>query len=606
MIKLIWSVFKMKSIKEFFEAIENTPYFEYIERAATLFMGIKSLAEEKNEVEIVQLMQFEIKIFQLYINSPFLEEYSRRFDSCIDQFPEEQVDYYGSRFNESNNLFLKMRYGDFLIDYKGAHHRKIRKYEIFKEIIPVLLSVRNKHLENIENPYYEYFKCMARGMELSIAFNDVENVNQILKNIQARLREIKDKAMDYRWVLEGSEIIRGLYASKLNNIVDTEYIEDCIELLYTSGTWFRNKYNHELQRAFYKEIINWLKLLKKNEEEIYNYLLKIGESFEEEAVIQQGREEKSNIVRAHFLELAMKHYADIGEKEKIDLMKVAIRESYYNSIEEFKEIKAEITLPEGAINELSDTINIYRKMPPEKILNALCIDANLIPDIESIRKLTKKQQETFVFASFASKAVLTDGRKVFQPGNDEEEFEMNVNENYIRNLQFILDFLLIPIFDMAITEKHMTPKVVMDKLKRWPYLKENNQKIIEVGIDSYFRNDYISSLHVLVPQLEATVRNFFSQAGFSTTSIKKGLAQHEETLNEFLKNDFVVKGLGEKYHKYLQLVLVDQTGLNLRNDIAHGLISIDQCNKAICLIIIYLLLSMTRYHFRKTEDNQCE
>ncbi|WP_352923513.1 hypothetical protein [Peribacillus simplex] len=48
-------------------------------------------------------------------------------------------------------------------------------------------------------------------------------------------------------------------------------------------------------------------------------------------------------------------------------------------------------------------------------------------------------------------------------------------------------------------------------------------------------NVKISSMHILVPQLESGVRKFFGKIGFATTVIKKGTVQQEQTFNEFLE-----------------------------------------------------------------------
>ncbi|WP_146065524.1 DUF4209 domain-containing protein [Paenibacillus sp. UNC499MF] len=89
--------------------------------------------------------------------------------------------------------------------------------------------------------------------------------------------------------------------------------------------------------------------------------------------------------------------------------------------------------------------------------------------------------------------------------------------------------------------------------------------MVEIGIRKFFEEAYVSSLHILVPQFESCLRKMFSQAGFATTSIKRGMAQHEETFNKFLSRDDIKEVLGESLHKFIQMIMVEQTGLNLCN-----------------------------------------
>ncbi|MFL0196241.1 DUF4209 domain-containing protein [Clostridium sp. WILCCON 0269] len=50
-----------------------------------------------------------------------------------------------------------------------------------------------------------------------------------------------------------------------------------------------------------------------------------------------------------------------------------------------------------------------------------------------------------------------------------------------------------------------------------------------------------------------------------------------------------------------ELVMVEQLGKNLRNNIAHGLAGIDTFGKTNCLIVIYLffLITATKWDFNK-------
>ena len=98
----------------------------------------------------------------------------------------------------------------------------------------------------------------------------------------------------------------------------------------------------------------------------------------------------------------------------------------------------------------------------------------------------------------------------------------------------------------------------------------------------------MSALHILVPQFESTVRRMFSKVGYSTTSIRKGNTQQEVTFNEFLLRDDVKSTLGNDVHKLIQIVMVEQSGLNLRNEIAHGLIELSNINYTKCILVIYL------------------
>lgn len=163
------------------------------------------------------------------------------------------------------------------------------------------------------------------------------------------------------------------------------------------------------------------------------------------------------------------------------------------------------------------------------------------------------------------------------------------------NLKF--ELLVKRIFEILIEDYNLNAEDFMRKFDRWELLDKRNRPFVEVGIKRFLEGDYISSLHILVPQFESTLRRLFANAGYATTSIKKGTAQHEETFNEFLKREEIKDALGENIHKLIQIVMVEQTGLNLRNDIAHGLIGFSNVTKTKCVLVIYLYLLLTNIKY---------
>jgi hypothetical protein len=144
--------------------------------------------------------------------------------------------------------------------------------------------------------------------------------------------------------------------------------------------------------------------------------------------------------------------------------------------------------------------------------------------------------KVFSLSNLLSKSMVSDGKKIFQAVDDEDNYKMNLNHNYIFQMQFYAVALMVPLFESLI-ENGLEDTHILDKLSSWGYVDSENEAIIKVGIERFFEKAYISSLHILVPQLEAVVRKFFGKVGFATTTIKKGTAQHEQTFNEFLERE---------------------------------------------------------------------
>ncbi|HDH2254892.1 TPA: DUF4209 domain-containing protein, partial [Staphylococcus aureus] len=234
-------------------------------------------------------------------------------------------------------------------------------------------------------------------------------------------------------------------------------------------------------------------------------------------------------------------------------------------------------------------------------LDKIAYSNDLIPKITVIEDLVDKLSKEFPLQGLISKGLLNDGKKVVETTTEEDNKTINFNSNYMHHLNINVELLLKAIFDKLISEFEISTEDFMQKFNKWELLDNKNVPFIEHGISRFLEKDYLSALHILVPQFESTVRRMFSKAGYSTTSIRKGNTQQEVTFNEFLLRDDVKSTLGNDVHKLIQIVMVEQSGLNLRNEIAHGLIELSNINYTKCILVIYLFLILTRYSIEKND-----
>ncbi len=229
------------------------------------------------------------------------------------------------------------------------------------------------------------------------------------------------------------------------------------------------------------------------------------------------------------------------------------------------------------------------------MLDKLSLSNFFIPNISIAEKETKEIMEKFPLQSLANRIIIDDGKKVAQTFNKDDGFNLSLSQTYLIHLQFYLEIFIVKLFDRMISEKEIGAEDIIFKLESWSLLSKKNLPYIRHGIESFFRKDYVSSIHVLVPQFESTLRRMFAAAGYPTTSIKKGTVQHEETFNAFLEREDIKISLGTSVHKLIQMVMVEQTGLNLRNEVAHGLLPFSKCNRSLNILVIFLFLVLTRY-----------
>jgi lysyl-tRNA synthetase class 1 len=116
------------------------------------------------------------------------------------------------------------------------------------------------------------------------------------------------------------------------------------------------------------------------------------------------------------------------------------------------------------------------------------------------------------------------------------------------------------------------------------------------GLSAYAQGDFVKAIHVLVPQVEHILRIFFGHLGIPTRKTvrnKPGITD-VKNMNEILGDARMQEKLTENLWRYLTLVYIDRKGgLNLRNDLAHGLVSPDSFNKHVADLVFHTLLALS-------------
>lgn len=590
---------KCLEILEEIESISDTKYYTEFKEG---FTKIKKLAEENDLSEQQKLAQYDIDICSLCLTRNISGSDNHRFCAYysdgngnewpnIASFTPEQYRYYEQRLLATNNIFLRARYADFLFEH-GVGKIEMNRYQLSIHLQDAFSELTEYYYK--KSAEYEFVTSLGRLNEIALRMNNEQKIQVCVNFVQKRLLEWDRRCTNF-WTIEISKIVRNiLHSHKKSEMINEKVRELVIEVLEDARKFLWEEKEYHLYQKFCEELIEYKKVRLINSEKKNELLLAIGLAYEEEAVYQQGRDE-SLIVKAHYYEKAMNYYAKIGEKKKIDEMKVLIKETYkaLENSDELKPINVSVPIPNDYIKE---TVECYKILGVESSLERLSILNEFIPKIEDIDHQVEQQSLEFPFFNMVSRAILNDGRKVDHTLTEEDSKRISFSQNYTIAVKLRVQIGLKPIIDTLIAEYKLDTKDIMQRLRSSDLLDDKNLMIVEKGIIEFFEQDFVSSLHILVPQFESTLRRLFSNAGYATTSRKKETVQHEETFNEFLSRQDIREALGEDIHKLIEIVMVEQSGLNLRNNVAHGLMGLSEFDENTNILVIYLFLILTRYH----------
>ena len=157
-----------------------------------------------------------------------------------------------------------------------------------------------------------------------------------------------------------------------------------------------------------------------------------------------------------------------------------------------------------------------------------------------------------------------------------------------------MDIYLNPIFYSLIRKnKKLTFKVLSEYFVNSGLMDTNQLEIVDIGLEKYFEEDYVSALHILVPQFEAFLLDVAKKLGINIVALdtKLDVATRTLTLSEVhLDSDDFKKVFGENLCRQIKFILFEPLGYKLRHKIAHGEISYNECNFQNMTLILYLYL----------------
>ncbi len=108
------------------------------------------------------------------------------------------------------------------------------------------------------------------------------------------------------------------------------------------------------------------------------------------------------------------------------------------------------------------------------------------------------------------------------------------------------------------------------------FIPENRQYFYARGLLAGLQADLIIAAHLLIPQLENSLRHILKQKGFIASNLTSDSIQDNYTLNKVLDSPDLKEILPENIIFALKCLLVERMGANLRNEICHGLFSYDK------------------------------
>jgi hypothetical protein len=108
-----------------------------------------------------------------------------------------------------------------------------------------------------------------------------------------------------------------------------------------------------------------------------------------------------------------------------------------------------------------------------------------------------------------------------------------------------------------------------------PFVPVGREEIFARGMDAGMNGDFLVAVSLLTPQIENAVRIVLKKTGVVTSKIDMRNIEQERVLGALLDMDDAERVFGRDLIFDLRGLLVERFGSNLRNELAHGLLDVD-------------------------------
>lgn len=295
----------------------------------------------------------------------------------------------------------------------------------------------------------------------------------------------------------------------------------------------------------------------------------------------------SHMVAGHFFEKAIQLYRAIPKAERIVHGVDARITKLYRQLTVSGEETLHELMPISSSFDITEFVNDSRdRIKGKSISEALLAFANIHPNTNK-KKLRSQSEQLMrdhpLLSIFPSKVFAGDGRVIAKnSGLDLQGLDAEGNErtlltsmvrDYTNQLGLIVQGCILPALQILQLEHRFTEDDFIELCLRTPIIPRGNEMLLGRALHAGFENDFTIALHLLIPQVENLVRFHLKARGAKTTTLDAEGIQTENGLSTLVDLPEMELAFGEDLTFEIKALFCDSHGPNLRNQLAHGLLS---------------------------------
>lgn len=334
----------------------------------------------------------------------------------------------------------------------------------------------------------------------------------------------------------------------------------------------------------------------------------VAECWVKEAIAQVSSAHPSHMVAASFYENAIQTYRTIPRAERathrVDERIAELRTHLNDSGEKSLGEMGVITTPGVDIVQLVE--NARKSVAGKPFKEALLSFANLHQgeNVEKLRKNVLERMRQFPLQFLSAATVMSsDGRVIAKrpamswggdlTGEDEIAIRAEMIRDYGMLVSIVVQGDIWPAHEVLLLEHRLRETDFIDLARHSPIVPKDRAGLFGKALFAGYERDFVTALHLLIPQIEHMVRVHLKQAGAKTSNLDKDGVQNENGMSTLMDLPEADQVFGKDLAFELRSLFCDAFGPNLRNELAHGLLDEGACHSPFAIYAWWLALRLT-------------
>jgi len=307
-----------------------------------------------------------------------------------------------------------------------------------------------------------------------------------------------------------------------------------------------------------------------------------GQAFEAAAAQAKG------LTAIAILERQAVRYRKAGDKESAARVEQAIRQHAPEAQGELKRIESRYEIPREELDRWAD--HVAGATFQEGLSRVVA--ANLIRKGQTETSVRELAKEAVLHAHLNISVMRADGFSGAEIGSVEKDLDGRIIHHAANAFGYSAPFLNVAL--KRFREKHNVDlERLMSSLEDAPLFPAGRRQLLREGLAAWFTEDWIKSIHILLPQAEAALRDLLSQFGAPVMKPDRHYGGFQAIgLGEVLSHDSFRDRVPEDMRFHLRVLLQDPRGINLRNEFAHGLAARELYDRGIANWMVHLILML--------------